>query len=272
MTNGEPPLKIAFVIGCARSGTSILGELIGSHPGVEYRHEAHHIWAKAGEGEGGSHRFTAAHATPAVRRTIQKRFEAKNGAASLVVEKNPRSMLRIPFLRAVFPDAKIIHIVRDGRDVACSMMPGIGGTEWRHLKPPAWRELLRDETGVVRCAKAWRDVLEIALDDLQDTPHYSLKYEDLVAAPERVAGELLEYVGLEMHPAVLEYCGLVQDATADSYQPAKQQKWFRDDHARRVGRWRENLSADEIHSVERVLAPLLTRLGYEASLPVTPRR
>jgi hypothetical protein len=64
----------------------------------------------------------------------------------MVVEKSPRNALRIPFLRAVFPEARFVVIVRDGRDVACSLMPGIGGTEWRHLKPPDWKELFERES------------------------------------------------------------------------------------------------------------------------------
>lgn len=48
-------------------------------------------------------------------------------ARRVLVEKNPRHTLRIPFLKAIFPDAKIIHIVRDGRDVTCSLVPGCGG-------------------------------------------------------------------------------------------------------------------------------------------------
>lgn len=269
MTNEEAPLKIAFVTGCPRSGTSILGELIGSHPDVEYRHEAHHVWRKAGLGEGESHRLTAEHATPNVRRAIRKRFQPKDGGPALVVEKNPRSTLRIPFLREVFPEAKIVHIVRDGRDVACSLMPGIGGEEWRHSKPPNWQALFREERGIVRCAQLWQAVVEIALADLEHVPHYSLTYEDLVRDPQRTARELVRYLELPEDRAVFEFCERIRDETAGSYQPEKQKKWYRDDHSVRIGRWRENLADDEARAVEALLRPLLTRLGYETAAAMT---
>ncbi len=254
--------NIALIIGCARSGTSILGELVAAHPDVRYLHEAHEIWRKAGSGEDGSHRLTAEHATPRVVRRIRKRFERERGDARLLVEKCPRNTLRVPFIRAVLPEAKIIHIVRDGRDVSCSLMPGIGGDQWRHLKPPGWRDLLAHEHGAVRCARAWRTIVEIALEDLSGVPHLCVRYEDLVDDPRRVARQVIGFLGLNQHPDVATFCDKIQNKTRDSYHAERQEKWFRDDHTVRIGRWRENLADDEAAAVEQIVRPLLVRLGY----------
>jgi len=168
----------------------------------------------------------------------------------------------VPFLRAVFPEAAILHIVRDGRDVACSLMPGIGGATWRHLKPPSWQRLFAEHEGIVRCALAWRETLEIALDDLSEAPHLQVRYEDLVSRPNDIAGDVLRYLRLSMAPAVERFCEKVQDSTGGSYQAEHQVKWYRSDHSRRVGRWRENLSPDEQRTVNELLGPLLRRLDY----------
>ncbi len=257
-------MNIALVMGCARSGTSILGELIAAHPQVSYKHEAHAVWDRAGLGENASHRLTHAHATPEVQRVIRKKFAEEQGAAALFVEKCPRSVLRVPFIRAVFPEAKLIHIVRDGRDVACSMLPGIGGSEWRHLKPPSWQQLMQAEQGVVRCAAAWKTIMEIALHDLAHTPHFMLRYEDLVAQPERKARELFAFLELSFTPEVAAFCANIQNETANSYHAQKQVKWFREDHGVRIGRWRENMSPEEAARVEELLRPLLAQFGYVA--------
>jgi len=257
-------MNIALVMGCARSGTSILGELIGAHPEVKYKHEAHAAWNKAGLGENESHRLTAQHATPKVARQIRKRFELEKGNAKLFAEKCPRSVLRIPFIREIFPEAKLIHIIRDGRDAACSMLPGVGGSEWRHLKPPNWQQLFQEERGIMRCVQAWKSIMEIALHDLSGVPHLTLKYEDLVANPQQLAAEILRFLELPEHPEVLAFCKKIQNQTADSYQAQKQAKWFRDDHQVRVGRWRENLPNGEARAVEDLLRPLLIKLGYQA--------
>ncbi len=257
------PLNIALIVGCARSGTSILGELIASHPEVAYKHEAHAVWNKAGLGVNESHRLTEAHATDKVIRKIRKRFAAEMGQARLFVEKCPRSILRIPFIRKVFPEAKIIHIVRDGRDVACSLLPGIGGDEWRHLKPPNWQELFRNERGIMRCALTWKTVMDIALQDLQEVPHLLVRYEDLVAHPQETASRLLKFLDLPEHPAVFDFCRRIQNQTEGSYQAQKQVKWFRNDHSVRIGRWRENMTAEQAEKVNTLLRPLLQHFGYE---------
>jgi hypothetical protein len=255
-------MNLALVMGCARSGTSILGELIAAHPEVRYKHEAHAIWDKAGLGENESHRLTQAHATLEVKRLIRKKFAEEQGQAALFAEKCPRSVLRVPFIRAVFPEARLIHLVRDGRDVACSMLPGIGGKEWRHLKPPNWRQLVQEEQGVVRCALAWKTIMEIALHDLAQTPHFMLRYEELVAQPESKARELLEFLELPFAPEVAAFCANIQNETANSYHAQKQVKWFREDHGVRIGRWRENMSPEDAARVEALLRPLLSRFEY----------
>ena len=255
-------MNIALIMGCARSGTSILGELLGSHPEVKYKHEAHAVWDKAGLGENESHRLTHEHATPEVRRLLRKKFSEEQGAAALFAEKCPRSVVRVPFLRAVFPEAKLIHLVRDGRDVACSMLPGLGGDEWRHLKPANWKHLMATDCGVMRCAKAWAAIMDTALADLANVPHFALRYEDLVQSPESKAEEIFRFLELPMSPSVFAFCKKIQNQTAGSYHAHKQVKWFREDHEARIGRWRENLSPEEARMMEELLRPWLTKFGY----------
>jgi len=253
----------AFVVGCARSGTSILGELIGSHSDVAYVFEPHELWESVGTGPEGSHRLTAGHATADVRRRIGAWFDERRGTKRIVVEKTPRNVLRVPFLRAVFPEAKFVHIVRDGRDVACSLFPGIGGKEWSHLKPPSWRRLQAEHSGITRCALEWRDIMEIALADLEDAPHLQIRYESLVSDPLATARAVLAYLDLDESRDTIAFSEKIQDRTADSYHAAEQDRWFRGDHTVRVGRWRENLGAAEREVIDRILADMLTRLGYK---------
>jgi len=262
--DGDAPLSLALILGCARSGTSILGELIASHPQVTYLFEAHATWELAGLGENESHRLTETHAVPAAVSRIRDWFKAQRGSRPWLVEKNPRNTLRIPFLRAVFPEAKIVHIVRDGRDVACSLVPGIGGDHWSHLKPPSWRELSTEYTGVVRCALAWKEIVEIALADLACAPHHTVRYEDLVTQPESVARQLLRYLGIHEDPAVFEFCRRISNFPESSYHAQHQVRWSRDDHHARIGRWREwtGEPSENMDRVQELLHGTLTRLGY----------
>lgn len=268
----DVPAGPVFVVGCARSGTSIVGELLASHPRVHYLFERHQVWERDGIGPDGSHRLTADAATPVRRAAIVEELTAGVPAGSVLVEKNPRHALRVPFLAEIFPDSRFVHVVRDGRDTACSLVPGCGGEEWRHLRPPDWRSLMAEHTGVERCARVWRDVVEIALADLASRPHLQLRYEDLVGDPVTTSRRLFAWIGLPYDAAALAFCERISDETSGSYHAATQAHWYRHDHARRVGRWCENLTAAEQEAVLPVVMPLLQRLGYAPDVSTAARR
>ncbi|HEY2585548.1 MAG TPA: sulfotransferase [Tepidisphaeraceae bacterium] len=262
--------SMAFIVGCARSGTSILGELIAAHPSVKYVFEATKVWESIGRRPDGSHRLTAADTSWGVRRRIRRQFARCHGhcePGGVVIEKCPRNALRIPFLHRMFAHARFIHIIRDGRDVACSLVPGLASGRWQHLRPPDWRQIETQYEGVARCAMAWRSIVELAMEDLREVPHLEVRYEDLVCDPLEAAQAILRFLELDDSPAVAEFAGRVQNETAGSYQAQFQVRWFRNDHATRIGRWRENLSPREQGQVHELIGPLLWRLGYGPEQP-----
>lgn len=263
-------MKLGLIIGCARSGTSILGELVGAHEQVNYIYEAHEAWEIGGLGANDSHRLTERHANPEVIDAVRTWFAARDDGR-MIVEKCPRNSLRVPYIKKIFPEARIIHIIRDGRDVACSLLPGIGGTEWRHLKPENWRELQKLPP-IERCARTWLEAISIAESDLQGTDHLRVIYEDLVERPGDVAGKVLRFLGLPPSPKVAAFCRKIQDETEASYLPkGKSRQWNTEDHSRRVGRWRENLSSADQRRVQEILSAALPKFGYAlADLPETP--
>ena len=91
--NAVSDLAVGLIIGCARSGTSILGEAVAAHPDVTYIFEAHQIWEKGGEGPNGCHRLISASATPAVKAEILEWFARQSEAGRILVEKCPRNTL-----------------------------------------------------------------------------------------------------------------------------------------------------------------------------------
>lgn len=256
---------LAFVIGCARSGTTVLADLISAHPDVAGVFEAHAVWERAGAGPDGSHRLVARDATPEVRTELGAWARREGRGHALLVEKNPRNTLRVPFLRTVFPQARFVHVVRDGRDTAWSLLPGIGGDHWSHLKPPEWRALMHQEQGLVRCALVWRAVVEIALADLDRADHLTVRYKDLVAQPRREAERVRTYLSLSRSDDYDAFCDRIQNSTAFPAVPGSA-RWDTADHAVRVGRRHEHAGSrpDEARAVERLLMPLLARLGYTA--------
>jgi len=110
-----------------------------------------------------------------------------------------------------------------------------------------------DEDPIVRCAKAWRDTIQIALDDLETIHNLMLKYEDLVLSPKETAATILDYLGLKNHVSVKEFCNKIQNSTKDSSHAQLQVMWYRSDHTLRIGRWRENLNSEQQNIVEKIL-------------------
>lgn len=261
-----------FIIGCPRSGTSILGEAIAKHPGVAYLFEDASISRVIQEGRP-DHRLARADASPELLEAFRRAMleVARDIEGDVLVEKNPRHVIRIPFLAAAFPAARFIHIIRDGRDVAASLMFRNRGPRWGHVEIPGWREVLQahPEANHIRCAIQWRDTVRIAREDASELPvgsYKELRYEDLLREPARIVSETLAFLGLELHPEVQAFLPKIQDSTAGSYHARKQVRHYVDDHSRRMGRHVENLTAAQIAEVEAVCGPLLRELGYGAGV------
>lgn len=252
----------SFIIGCARSGTSILGELIASHPDVHYLFEAHSIWELGGTGKNESHRLVTNHASEPVKKEIRAWFKSQEVEEKHLIEKNPRNVLRIPYVKEIFPNSKLLHIVRDGRDVSCSLVPGCGGERWAHLKPPSWKTFSKRYSGALRCAYTWKEVVEISLDDLRDVDHLQIRYEELILKPLAVSKRIFSYLGLSLNPSVVDFCEKISNDTNSTYHAKYQDRWYQPNHSRRIGRWHENLTFKEQEEINELLGPLLSQLGY----------
>lgn len=134
-----------MILGAGRSGTTILGVLLSMHRDVGFLNEPKAMWhAALGGGEDliGSYdrgdaryRLTAEHATEAVKRAMNRIYGAylRVTGNKRVVDKYPELIFRLPFVQAVFPDAKFIFIARNGWDT-CGSIKG-------------WSERLGQETG-----------------------------------------------------------------------------------------------------------------------------
>lgn len=110
-----------FIIGAPRAGTSVLGRLLGAHPGLNLVVEPRFVWRY-----GNDHRsdiLPASAARPHVARHISGYFDAQMAGVphARLLEKHPSNALRVPFVERIFPDAHFIHITRNGYDAALSI-------------------------------------------------------------------------------------------------------------------------------------------------------
>ncbi len=116
-----------FIVGSPRSGTTYLAEVLARHPDIAFLYEPYFLW-EFHSGNGSDDRRTVADLTGRARSYIRREFalfHAKSGRR-LLLEKTPENAFKIPLMRAVFPAAKFLHLVRDGRDCVISI-----NREWR---------------------------------------------------------------------------------------------------------------------------------------------
>jgi sulfotransferase family protein len=238
------------VIGSPRSGTTFVGRSIGSLSGfVDLGEVAPH---KASVPE-----LTAlptAAAAGRIRRTLAVARRLGLVGSLRPVEQTPETAFVVEPAALAFPSARFVHIVRDGRDVVCSLLDrgwlsqGRGGGDDARLpygaKPRFWVEPNRVEefrttSDAGRAAWAWRAYVQAARA-LGEQAH-EIRYERMVAEPDVVAAELAVFLDV---PA------------------AELVRALRGAHDESVGRFRQDLTAEQLADVESEAGKLLVELGY----------
>lgn len=126
-----------ILIGAARSGTKLLRDLIATHPAVSsVPYDINYIW-RLGNEELPHDELPVTCLTPGLQTRLRRKVaHAAGGKTPYFVEKTVGNCLRVPFVYAVFPEARIVHLVRDGFDVVESVY-----RQW--LAPPDWSYVIR---------------------------------------------------------------------------------------------------------------------------------
>lgn len=253
-----------FVIGAARSGTTFLGDCLGTLPGISYHYEP--VLTKAGSRYVYEGRWTYQQSERFYRSVYAWLMRLHFDGDLRFAEKTPRNSNVVGFLADVFPDAKFIHIYRDGRDAALSLSkkPWFTkeGTKKLQYEPGGypmgpyahyWVEPERSAefeatSDFHRCIWAWRRLTEVALDwgeKLEPERYHELRYESLVDNPSHEADRIIKFMRRE------------DTASRDALHTAVKQS--RSDS---VGAWSRELTETQVADAEHEAGQLLRRLGY----------
>lgn len=136
--------KPIIILGAARSGTTLMAEtILAKHPAVAYWNEPR-VW-RYGHAYRMSDVLRREDATPKVKAFLQKRFDdyLEASGRDRFMEKHPSNCFRMPFVLEIFPDARVVHIIRDGREVALSAAKDWAGTGHEALDSRQLREAPR---------------------------------------------------------------------------------------------------------------------------------
>jgi len=228
-SGGEAPDfdRPVFIVSPPRSGSSLLFETLAGAPDVHTIGDESHQLIEGVQGLApsqrgyDSNRLLAGDASPQAATALRERFHSAlrdrqaqlpNGSERVrMLEKTPKNALRIPFLSAVFPDARFVYLHRDPRQVLGSMidgwrsgrfvtyadLPGWQGDPWSFLLIPQWRELSgRPLEEVV--ARQWETTTRILLDDFQALPterRIAIDYGRFLANPQAEIERLCAWAG-----------------------------------------------------------------------------
>jgi hypothetical protein len=167
----------------------------------------------------------------------------------------PDNLLYMRTIKAQMPDARFIHMIRDGRDVALSMDTA------GFIRPFAWDK----EKSLLVAGLHWQWKVRTGLQQAQAlTPNYfEVRFESLVRNPEAVLAEVSRFVGCELVYRRIKRDGVgTVNSTNSSFRLLNE-----DLAANPLGRWKRCLTGSQIASLESCIGELLQSLGYDLANP-----
>lgn len=243
----HPPI---LCIGSPNSGTTILGEAFGCHPQVENRSEARVLWDPRFHREFGDTFRDAEDVRPLDVRRLRGNFAwyQRVTGAKVVLNKHPENTLRVHYLMRIFPEALLIHIVRDGRAAICSNYTSAMGKKGRQrpfggfMKPRGWQEQL-DRPLLEQFAYMWNDSVVYASTEgaRYGEQFLEVRYEDLPTGMPALAERVWRWAGLDVSPEDLARLPPIEN---------------------RNHKWRQTFTPEQVATVESVAREGLERFGY----------
>lgn len=201
----------------------------------------------------GRRSLTAADMTDEVRRRLRSQVDkvTRTMGRSRLVLKSTGNTMRIPYLLAAFPQSQVVHVVRDGRAVAHSLMNvGFWPNQeiwWLGSTPAEWIRANPEASPYTLAARHWKRQLETARqarEALGPAQFFEVRYEKLLADPGCVVKDLLSWAGLDGDVNALS---LIMRHRIDSP---------------RAEAWRSEMARSDIAAVEAEAGNLLADLGY----------
>lgn len=269
------PVRPVLVVGCHRSGTTLLHDALACSPELAslgdeapvlweaFHHPSRHGWS--------SNALGADDVTEGERKWVYRVVQAVTGRLRFL-EKTPSNCLRIPYLNELFPDATFVFLRRRAADNVNALMEGwrarprfvtyrlperlegLGersGREWSFVLVPGWNELRSAPLEEI-CARQYVECNEAILRaraELDPARVIDVAYEDLVERPSEEIPRIFAELGLRFTDEATRFAASVPRTPVNALTPPRREKW------------REQNPA-EIRRILPLVAATERRLGY----------
>lgn len=277
-----------FLVGSARSGTTLLKRMVNMHPQIAITRETHWITrfsnGRIGVSRDGLvtpellpqlfnyHRFSHLKID---RAEIEKLVPpdrpisyadlvagifdlyGQGQGKRLVGDKTPAYVRNISKLHTLWPKARFVHLIRDGRDVCLSMM------NWRMVERTAKKYSTWSEDPLTTTALWWEREVRLGLEDgqvLGTGLYHEMRYEALVSDPKGECSLLCDFLGLPFDDVMLRYH---EGRTKSDPGLSANRAWLPPTPG--IRDWRSEMGAEEVERFEAVTGHLLDELGYPRS-------
>ncbi len=226
-------LRPVFIVGLPRSGTSLAEQILATHPKVfgagelplihELPERVRAIAGMAAPPYPQCLNLLTCEQLEALAQEYFAHLKARSETASWVVDKAPINFLHLGLIDRMFPDARIIHCMRDPMDTCLSCYFHDFSGDY------AYAYDLRDLGFYYRLYESlmhhWRKHLDIAI--------HNVRYEDIVNKPEREIRRMLAFCGLNWDPACMEFHKTKRTVATASHSQVR-----RPLYSSSIGRWR----------------------------------
>ena len=301
MVGSPPDAPAPFIVGVGRSGTTLLRLMLDAHPRLAIPPETHFVPAviesfwrlrvtpervldamRSGERTGWEDSGLDEQAmldrlgeikplnAPDSLRAFYRLYAERHGKGRWG-DKTPHYVTALARIGRALPEARFVHVIRDGRDVALSTNRRL--VELRGSRP----------VPIERMAKRWRHRILTARGVAQVADRYlEVRYEDLVLDTQPTLRRVCQFVELDFDPAMLAY----HERAAERLQEMNRERQrgqrrtlsgeermqahamaTRPPQAERVEAWRTEMPGADRSEFEAIAGDLLAELGYEVGSP-----
>jgi hypothetical protein len=257
-----------FIGGASRSGTTLLRVILDTHPNIacgpeikvipvlcDLWHRFQTVYLPALQ----EHCLSAADIHAVYRQAIVALLTpyCRRAGKQRMAEKSPNNIYVFEHLNYIFPESPLIQVIRDGRDVICSLLT----MNWIDLGTGQPAPYTRD---VRTAAEFWVASVRSGRAGLQKPAfrncYREVRYEDMVLSPETTLRELFRFLEEPWDPCVLEFHK--QERRLGDESSASQVT--RQLYTSAVGRWSQDMKPEHKSVVKEVAGDLLIELGYAA--------